>query len=172
MARRAKVYTIYDRLEERGDFANNPANAGADTEVKEAAVNDGKAVWPVPYPKMFYHPRGERYVLVAGKFEMTVMGPQELGKQTALVYKLANNEREAKALIAEGWHDNPLDSEAAAQGREAPGESAEDIDSQIRALQAKRNNIQAKTLAGAKPAGARVEEEDEEGGPLPKGAAA
>lgn len=171
MAKRARMYTIYDKLEERGDFDNNPANAQADQEVKAAAVADGKAIWPVPYPKMFYHPKGERYVLVAGKFEMTVMGPQELGKQTALVSKIANNEREAKALVADGWHDNPADSEAAAEGREAAGESEADLDSQIRALEAKRNSARARAIAGAKPAGARVVEDPADES-LPSGAAA
>ena len=169
-------FTIYDKLEEDGVFESNPANSTANPEVLEAAKAAGTPVWPVPYPRMLYHPQGERRVTVAGEIIMTPLGPKEVGRQTELVWQVANNQAEHKALLAQGWHESPADAQAVANGR-TPEDEAEDLAVQIRELEARRNAKLAKAgVQASAPVGTRIkaspQTEPLAAGSLPSGAAA
>ena len=171
---KVKRFTIYDKMNDDGVFEQNPANATADPEVLKAAAAAGTAVWPVPYPKMLYHPLGERRVMVAGEIISTPMGPKEVGRQTEILTRVVNTEAEAKAALATGWHERPADAQAVADGR-TPEDEAGELEAEIRALQLRRDAKLAKASASA-PVGAKVKAkpvvEPSAAASLPSGAAA
>ena len=153
---KTKRFTIYDKMNQDGVFESNPANATAYPEVIKAAEVEGRPVWPVPYPRMLYHPQGERRVIVAGEVISTPMGPKEVGRQTEIVWKTVNNEREHRALLAEGWHETPVDAAAVAGGR-TPEDEAEELNEQIKLLELRRDEKLARANASAGQAvGTRV----------------
>ncbi len=135
MARRDKRFTVYDVMEASGVFDQNKANTSS-------PEFDG----PVTYPKMFYHPKGERRVIVPPEIVMTPIGPKAVGEQSEIIWEIANSKAEGDELRAQGWHDHPAKAIAAGGGK-APAMSSDqriqDLEEQLRALQAERNDALA-----------------------------
>ncbi len=101
MARRQRMYTIYDVMEEKGVFEANPANVNArDSEGLNAYVKAN-------YPKMLYHPKGEEVETHPGEWVETPRGPKLLGQQFALINQIVNGPGEEKKLRDAGWHEHP-----------------------------------------------------------------
>ena len=96
--RPAQRFTVFDMMEAKGIFSANPANVTARDPVTGVSLYKG----PVPFPKMFYHPKGEKRAIV-GSFA----GAKEL------VSRIANNAAEAEQLLRAGWHEHPADAIAA-----------------------------------------------------------
>lgn len=103
--------TIYDLMDAKGVFRDNPANADSPEYVDSGG--------PRPYPKMLYHPKGETKVTVPAEVITTPLGPKAVGEQRELISKVVSNPAEERAARAEGWHDHPAKA-IAASGREAP----------------------------------------------------
>ncbi len=97
-------FTIYDKMEAEGAFSSNPANV-------HSFDSNGMALYtgPVQYPKMLYHPQGEQRETSPGEWLNTPNGPKLVGQQFELIYQIAKTEEEAQALLAEGWHEHPVD---------------------------------------------------------------
>lgn len=95
-------FTIYDAMEQNGIFSSNPANPGS-------RDNDGNSLYtgPVEFPKMLYHPEGEQRIIVPAEIVVTPLGPRELNEQKEMLHLIVNNQAEADAALAEGWHDHP-----------------------------------------------------------------
>src|ERR1700729_1513949 len=99
-------FSIFDALEAKGLFRSNPANANARN-------NEGNAIYqgPVEYPKMLYHPTGERRILVPGSAEVGSLAGQYAGQylneQTEIIWKTVESKEEEEFLLAEGWHTHP-----------------------------------------------------------------
>jgi hypothetical protein len=104
--------TVYDLMEAKGIFAQNPANVGSMTE-------DGSPLYqgPVPYPCMFYHPQGEVRVTVPGRVEPSPTGPIHIPDQFEIIWELAKNAEDEQRLRDEGWHDHPAKAIASAKGQ-------------------------------------------------------
>jgi|ERR1700722_10494128 len=130
MPRAANRFSIYDVMEAKGVFANNPANADSP---------EYKA--PIKYPMMFYHPEGERRVMVPPEQVLTPFGPKEYGEQLELISRVVSNPAEERALRAEGWHDHPAKAEVAG-GRPgapmSPSGRIADLEAEIARLQAEK----------------------------------
>ena len=107
MARKTR-YSIYDKMEEDGVFDVNPANATARSAQGELLYKG-----PVAYPKMLYHPKGEQRIMVEPSLEATTRGPQLIDEQRELIHQIVATPKEAKELIAAGWHEHPSDAIAA-----------------------------------------------------------
>lgn len=137
-------YTVYDMMEMSGAFESNPANADS----RDPVSGEGLYKGPVQYPKMFYHPQGEERITKAAEVQVTPMGPKLVNEQKEIIWQLARNERDAKALLAEGWHEHPADAIAAREGTEgAPPKSAAQT---IEQLQAQMADLK-RQLAAASP---------------------
>lgn len=147
MARRRNqaIHTVYHALEQAGRFDDNPANAFADAE------RDGQPfrTWPVRYPKMFYHPTGERRIIRAAQIENTPFGPRKVNEHWEVINTLATSEAEEKRLREAGWHDHPMKAEAAA-GRAVmamtPQQKIEDLEGEIARLKAESDAMKAAAL--------------------------
>lgn len=105
---RAARFTIYDVMEAKGVFEDNPANASSP-----------QYKGPQEYPKMLYHPKGEERVTQKAEILATPMGPIRVGEQKEIIYRIVMNEEDDKSLRAVGWHDHPAKA-IAASGKEAP----------------------------------------------------
>jgi hypothetical protein len=111
------MYTVYHSLEKNGAFADNRANATSVDPVSGESLYEG----PVPYPKMFYHPKGEEEVVRPASEEQVSPGRYvTIPARMAMITKIVQNEEEANALRAEGWHDNPADAVFARTGKRPP----------------------------------------------------
>lgn len=140
-------YTIYDVLEKKGIFAANPANIGSfDLETHEPLYKG-----PVEFPKMLYHPKGERRMISRGEMIETPMGAKVVGEQWELISQIVNSAEEEAKLLAEGWHHKPWQAMKAAgvdvtameaAAARAP-QSENDKDARIRVLEAKLAEMQA-----------------------------
>lgn len=106
MPGRDNRFTIYDALEKAGFFDKNPANSYARDQTTGANLYKG----PVEFPKMLYHPEGDRRVVVQAELVSTPFGPKALGEQSELIWQIAENEEQERALLAEGWKDHPAKS--------------------------------------------------------------
>jgi hypothetical protein len=135
MARGHKTFTIFDVMEAKGVFEDNPANAVSP-----------EFAGPVPYPKMLYHPEGKFRITVQAEMIVTPMGPKLVGEQRELIWQLVKDEEEEKKLRAQGWHDHPSKAMAAA-GLQAPAESAS---GKIDALEAELAELRAKLATADK----------------------
>ncbi len=121
---RSKRFTQYDLMDAAGIFAANPANADAMQDGEGNSIYKG----PVQYPRMMYHPEGEERILVEGQFVTDGEGnpllrngePIVRGQQKELVWEMVNSLEEEQVLCAEGWHDHPADSIAAANDPKRP----------------------------------------------------
>ena len=110
MARR-NIFTIYDVMNDKGVFEENPANACSP-----------KYAGPVSYPRMLYHPLGEMRITQKAEIIVTPMGPEKVGQQQELIHAIANDAEEEAALLEKGWHRLPADAIAASgQPRPAVG---------------------------------------------------
>ena len=139
MARRNR-YSIFDMMDDKGVFDKNPANACSD-----------KYIGPQPFPKMVYHPKGEYRVTQKAEVVVTPFGPEKVGELKELIYRTVQDQEELDRALDEGWHMHPADSIAAggrARPETAPAGAIEDIDAQIKRLQAQK----ARLLPAAKPA--------------------
>ena len=149
MARRSNRFTVFDMMEAKGVFEANPANVDA-RDQNGASLYSG----PVPYPKMFYSPTGERKITVPAEIITTPMGPKMVGEQSELIYEIVNDSAGEARLRAAGWHDHPAKAIAAAGGI-APAMSSDsrilELEAQIAKLQAESNNEKAKVLAESGP---------------------
>jgi len=162
MARRSNIHTVFHAMEEKGVFERNPANAEARDQVTGESIYKG----PVPYPKMLYHPKGAERVLVPAEIVLTPMGPQRVGEQRQLMYRLVNSELEEHEALADGWHVKARDSILARmkiEGRDtsvapplAPQQQIDDLNRQIAALQAEKADREAKEMAANRAGGSVV----------------
>jgi hypothetical protein len=125
---RANRFTIFDVMESKGVFEDNPNNSGS---------SDYKG--PTLYPKMFYHPEGRERIVQRAEIIATPMGPERVGEQKEIIQRVANDADEEEALRASGWHDHPAKAMKAA-GREMPpvvdNNRESELEAQIRLLQA------------------------------------
>src|SRR5215472_15182556 len=109
---RRSRYTVYDMLDAKGIFDENPANA-----------TSPHYQGPVEYPKMYYHPKGKMRVVQKAEILQTPYGPEKVGEQWELIARtVADAQEEAKAKAA-GWHDHPAKA-IEASGRTAPAMTA------------------------------------------------
>lgn len=147
MARRNREsrYSIFDAMDARGVFDDNPANQQSDEE------RDGVKyrTWPVKYPKMLYHPMGEMRITRLAEQIITPMGPKFVNERKEMIHAVANTPEEERALLAKGWHDHPAKAIAAAGGEAPPMSSAERIDNleaEIARLKAESDQLKAQKL--------------------------
>lgn len=138
MKAKGQRFTIYDMMEAKGVFDDNPANTSASPDVG--------GYQRAEYPKMMYHPKGERRVTVPAEIISTPMGPKEVGQQTEIIHRIVGNAADEKKLLAEGWHNHPAKA-IAASGGEAPAMSSDqrikDLEAQIAALQTEKDLAKA-----------------------------
>lgn len=162
MVKRNKRYTVYDMMEDRGEFEKNPANIDA---------RDGVTGLPnyvkAEFPMMLYSPKGEFRVTVPAEIIATPLGPRRVGEQRELISKTVGNEAELKEALAAGWHKTPagalraggVDSDA------LPPPTSDDkiaeLEAKIRALELERNTAQELALSKAATAGATVKMRDQ-----------
>lgn len=99
-----KRFSIFDLMESKGYFKQNPAN-------KDAVTEHGTPLYrgPQKYPKMMYHPTGEENVVVPSRKEMTPFGVQETRAVTEVKYTIVYNRGDEEAALSDGWHFHPAD---------------------------------------------------------------
>lgn len=133
------IFTVYDMMEARGVFENNPANVGAKTK-------DGQPTYkgPQQYPKMLYHPQGKTRVLVPGMTEITPYGPVLCGRIDEIIHQVVEDEIAERKFRNEGWHVHPAHAMAARGDTDVPAISADtriqDLEAKIAALEAEKQN--------------------------------
>lgn len=144
-------FTVFDMMEAKGTFSSNPANADSVDPVEGTSLYAG----PVPFPKMFYHPDGDVRVLVPGEVMLDRDGQPRLdrngqeivlGRQTEIIWQLAQNAAEAKKLADAGWHDHPAKAIAAAGGAPPPISSEArigDLEQRLAEMQAELDRARA-----------------------------
>lgn len=128
------VFTIYDLMDKKGYFRSNPANRDAQGPNRENIYKG-----PQPYPKMFFHPKGETKVVVRAETVMTAFGPERVGEQREIIWKTVENEAEEAKARADGWWDTPAKSIHAGGGEAPPVSSAErvtELEAEMEALKA------------------------------------
>lgn len=106
--RGGRRFTVYDVMEAKGVFEENPANAISP-----------RYAGAVEYPKMFYHPKGKMREVQKAEVLQTPYGPAKVGEQFELINRVVHDAEEEKRIRAAGWHDHPAKS-IAASGAEAP----------------------------------------------------
>src|SRR6266849_3131465 len=106
---RHRRFTIFDMMEAKGVFEENPANA-----------DSSDYVGPVEFPKMLYHPEGARRVIVPEEIIVTPLGPKSVGEQSELIWEIAEDADGEAKLRAAGWHDRPDKANAKARGEALP----------------------------------------------------
>ena len=107
MAKRGqKIFTVYDMMDARGVFDENPANASS-----------ADYAGPVQFPMMVYHPEGATRQIVPGEIVATPLGAKIINEQHELIYRVVKDQAELDAAKAEGWHLHPKDAEAARRER-------------------------------------------------------
>lgn len=102
MGRPQRRFTVYDVMESKGMFEDNPANVGA----RDAQGLDKYK--KAEYPRMLYHPKGEERVTKPAEAVATPFGPRWVGEQKELIWKIVNDPSEETKLLKEGWHKIPL----------------------------------------------------------------
>ena len=102
-------FSIYDKMELQGAFADNVANVGA-------RDKEGRPIYagPVNYPKMYYHPLAEERVTAPGIPQHTAFGAIMTNVHKEIIDRVVNSEAEEAEAIEEGWHDHPAKAIAAA----------------------------------------------------------
>lgn len=139
MARQSRRYSIYDVMEEKGVFEANPANIYAINHEKQSLYKG-----PVEYPKMFYHPTGEERIVNPGSVELINGQYVRMGELKEVIWQLAQDKSEEKALRKDGWHDHPSLA-LVAGGKAAPvkasPERLSEIDRQIALLNAEKDRM-------------------------------
>jgi hypothetical protein len=147
MARRNKDtrYSIFDVMDAKGVFDDNPANQQADAE------RDGVkfSTWPNAFPKMMYHPMAEMKVTRLAEVIVTPMGPKFVNERKEMISAIVTNESEERALRAKGWHDHPAKAIAAAGGNAPPISAAariDDLEAEIARLRAEKDQLASREL--------------------------
>ena len=128
MARKNR-YTVYDAMEDRGVFDQNPANA-------QSNFYRG----PVEYPRMLYHPKGEKRMVVREEKVPTPLGIVTVPAQYELINRTVGSLEEEEEWVQKGWHHHPGEAMAAAgENRPEAGPPIDEdaIKKQIAQLQAK-----------------------------------
>ncbi len=161
---RRNRFTIFDMMEARGDFATNPANVDSQDPLGNGSLYKG----PVPFPRMFYHPKGETRILRPGEVLLDRDGLPRvdrqgreivLGELREIIWQLAHDADEEAKLRAEGWHDHPALA-IAAGGGQAPAMSSDqritELEKKLAAAQAELEQAQkarkiSEGLQAAKP---------------------
>lgn len=150
MPRNNHRYTVYDMMEERGDFDTNPANINSRGE-------DGLPIYKkAEFPKMLYHPKGETVVTKPAEAVATPFGPKLVGEERRLVSKVVKDEEEFAAAKAEGWHERPGHAMAVAEGKPVPETPEDEVTRLRRELAEARAGQTPAILAAAEAAGAKI----------------
>lgn len=153
MSYRDNIFTVFDLMEKKGFFRQNPANVDSFDKDTRQTLYKG----PVEYPKMMYEPKGKMRVTVPAEVINTPFGPQRVGEQKELISKLVESKEEEAVLRQLGWHYHPAKAIHAGGGEAPPITSSEQISSleeQVKALM--------KQLEDAKADKAALPDEDEE----------
>lgn len=129
---RENRFTVYDVMERKGVFRDNPANA-------ESPLYG--EVGPVEYPKMMYHPEGAERVVEPAHQEQTNLGIITIPARTEMISRVVKDQKEEEVLASEGWHAHPADA-VEASGKPRPATSAAnliaDLEAKIRKLEAEK----------------------------------
>lgn len=124
-------YTIFDVMEHRGVFDENPANS-----------TSPRFAGPQEYPKMFYHPMGKQRLIQKAEILQTPYGPTKVGEQYELIARVVSSAEEEERARRAGWHDHPAKAIQAGGGN-APAMTAHgriaDLERQLVNLQAQLN---------------------------------
>ena len=133
--RKPNRFTIYDMMEAKGMFDNNPANAGA-------IDSDGAPIHQIfEYPKMLYHPNGETRIIVPGEWISTPGGAKFVGEQKEIIWQIVNSTEEETLLVSQGWHTSPGGAVVAGGGVAPPkslNEQLEDLKRELAAVKAEQ----------------------------------
>lgn len=156
MAKKKSRFSIYDAMDENGVFDLNPNNTSSPEYMK------------AEYPKMLYHPEGQRRITVAAEIITTPMGPKAVGEQSELVNQIVNNEAEELQALEEGWHLFPRDAIlAGAKAKPKTQDSLEELalaqDLKIRELQKSLADMRAQMLTGTGAVGSIKTDRDAAG---------
>jgi hypothetical protein len=104
---RLKRFTIYDAMEERGDFRSNSANS-------DSMDKSGNQLYkgPVEFPRLVY--AAEEEVITSGTFE-TIKGRGDImvGELKATKFLQVNDANELAQALESGWYDHPAKALAA-----------------------------------------------------------
>ena len=147
---RNKMFTVYDRMEEKGIFDANPANTSA----RDPVTGEGMYKGPVPYPKMLYSPKGETRIMVPAEVVNGPYGPERHGEQRQIISVIVNNAEEERKYLDKGWHTHPSDAIAAAGGEAPPKGSADRIsqlEAQIAQLQREKAEVGTAIAPSTRP---------------------
>lgn len=138
MARHNHRFTVYDKMENDGAFAGNPANPDSQSKEGESLYRG-----PIEFPKMMYHPEGQTEIIVNGEEIETPRGPKLINQQTAMISQVVANAAQEAQLLSEGWHDHPA--KAIAVRAETTGEKVPSIGAQtvINSQEAEIRRLQA-----------------------------
>jgi hypothetical protein len=121
-------YTVYDIMEAKGVFEENPANSSSP-----------RYAGPQEYPKMFYHPTGKQRVIQKAEILQTAYGPVKVGEMMELISRTVHTRDDEERARAAGWHDHPAKA-IAASGAQAPAMAASgrvaELEHQMLVLQA------------------------------------
>lgn len=130
---RANRFTVFDVMEGKGVFEENPANA-----------TSARYTGPVQYPRMLFHPKGEmRITQKAEVVRLADQSVERVGEQKELLHKIVHSEEEEKEALAEGWHTHPDKSIVAGGGKAVlPDDKIERMEAEIRKLTAERDAAQ------------------------------
>jgi len=154
MTRNLKRFTIYDMMEQKGIFEENPANVNS-------RGHDGLPLYkgPVQFPKMVYHPEGAFRVTKQAEAISTPFGPKLVGEEKQLINKIVSDKKEYDAARSAGWHDSPnqaLRAGAKLRGEPVPEELNTPFD-QERNAKADENEQLRQELAAAQTRLAELE---------------
>ena len=155
MARKATVYSVYHRMDEKGIFETNPANADA-KDINGLSLYKG----PVEFPKMLYHPEGKLRVVNEGIVQTDPRTNMPLrdehnnvirtGRVEEVINVLIETAEQEADFLAQGWHRTPAEAlrKASHPGFKAPEKTAlelamEEI-AQLKALVASTTAAQVK----------------------------
>lgn len=141
---RAHRFTVFDVMEAQGAFDVNPANTSSP---------DYRG--PAQYPKMFYHPMGEKRLIQRAEILATPMGPQKVGEMYELIQRIANDPDEEATLRDAGWHDHPARAIKASGEEEPPTVSA----NREQELRDEIERLQTQLAAAQRASKPKVEEE-------------
>ncbi len=117
------VHTVYDVMEAKGVFTANRANADAVDPITRESVYERQE-----FPRMVYHPKGKVRELNRAELVNTPFGPEAVGRQTEMIYRIVKDKAEFDAALAEGWHEHPADAIAAGGGKAPPKSSAAELE--------------------------------------------
>lgn len=138
MARKTK-FTVFDMMDEKGVFEQNPANACSP-----------QYKGPIEYPKMLYHPMGAERMTEQEQRVATPLGVVTVPAKYEMIHAVAHDEEEENRLVAEGWHRHPSQALAAA-GKEvpaiAPANRQNELEKQVAELQRQLAALQAQPKA-------------------------